>query len=373
MTGLDDWPVLQGLFPAGWEDLARSSGAVRRRLRGFSTIQALLRTLLLHVGCGLSLRETAVEVGLAGIATVSDVALLNRLRDAETWLRQMCEALWRDNDVALEPSFAGRSVRLLDATVIREPGKTGSQWRLHFSLRLPTLECDHFELTPTRGADVAERFGRFDFQAGELVLADAGYCHAAGIAEVVAAKADVCVRLNPYGLSLFDEQGQPFPLLKRISRVRRAGQPASWPVQILSGKTWIQGRICAIRKSKQAIELAHKRLLRKKQQLKIKATAESHTYAEYVLLFTTLPEAEASAAKMLEVYRLRWQVELIFKRLKSIVQMGHVPKYDPQSCRAWLYGKLLVALLGQRLASIGKSISPWGYLLPQDAHKQPMA
>jgi hypothetical protein len=374
MTSVDDWPVLQGLFPSGWEELARSSGAVRRRLRGFSSIQALLRTLLLHVGCGLSLRETAVEARLAGIAHVSDVALLNRLRDAETWLRQMCESLWRDNGVALEPSFAGRTVRLLDATVIREPGKTGSQWRLHFSLRLPTLECDHFELTPTRGTDVAERFGRFAFQAGELVLADAGYCHAAGIAEVVAAGADVCVRLNPYGLSLFDQQGRPFPLLKRISRVRRAGQPASWPVQILSGKTWIQGRICAIRKSKQSIELAHRRLLRKKQQGKIKATAEAHTYAEYVLLFTTLPEAEASSAEMLEVYRLRWQVELIFKRLKSIAQMGHVPKYDPQSCRAWLYGKLLVALLGQRLSSIGKFISPWGYLLPpQDAHKQPMA
>jgi hypothetical protein len=148
-------------------------------------MEALLRTLLLHVGCGWSLRETAVQAKLAGIANVSDVTLLNRLRDAEDWLRQLCQQLWKDNGVDLQPSLQGRNVRLLDATVVREPGRTGSQWRIHYSLRLPTLECDHFDLTATEGAGTGEKFGRFRFRAGELVLADAGYCHPAGIAAVV--------------------------------------------------------------------------------------------------------------------------------------------------------------------------------------------
>ncbi len=76
---------------------------------------------------------------------------------------------------------------------------------------------------------------------------------------------------------------------------------------------------------------------------------------------------------MLEAYRLRWQIELIFKRLKSIAQLGHLPKRDDRSSRAWLYGKLFVALLSQRLATVGKAISPWGYLLPQTPHSQPLA
>jgi hypothetical protein len=193
MSDLEDWQVLLGLFPSEWRQLGRSSGAVRR-LRGFPSLEALLRTLLLHVGCGWSLRETAVQAKLAGIAEVSDVTLLNRLRDAEDWLRQLCQQLWKDNGVELQPGFEGRTVRLLDATVVREPGKTGSQWRIHYSLRLPTLECDSFDLTPTNGAGAAERFGRFQFQPGELVLADAGYCHPAGIAAVVEQHADVCVR-----------------------------------------------------------------------------------------------------------------------------------------------------------------------------------
>ena len=84
-----------------------------QRLRGFPSLEALLRTLLLHVGCGWSLRETAVQAKLAGIANVSDVTLLNRLRDAEDWLRQLCQRLWKDNGVDLQPRLQGRNVRLL--------------------------------------------------------------------------------------------------------------------------------------------------------------------------------------------------------------------------------------------------------------------
>src|ERR1039458_539125 len=136
MTALDDWQVLLGLFPGGWRELGRSSGAVRR-LRGFSSVDALLRTVLLHVGCGWSLRETAVQARLAGIADVSDVTLLNRLRDSEVWLRHLCRQLWQEGGVSLQPALGGRAVRVLDATVVREPGPTGSQWRIHYSLRLP--------------------------------------------------------------------------------------------------------------------------------------------------------------------------------------------------------------------------------------------
>jgi hypothetical protein len=57
---------------------------------------------------------------------------------------------------------------------------------------------------------------------------------------------------------------------------------------------------------------------------------------------------------------MRWQIELVFKRLKSLAQLGHVPKYDDRSSRAWVYGKLLVALLAQKLIRIGRTISPWG-------------
>jgi len=360
----EDWQVLEALFPAEWAELGRSTGAVAR-LRGFKTLNDLFRTLLLHVGCGWSLRETAVHAKLAGIADVSDVTLLNRLRQAEDWLRQLCQRIWKDNGVDLEPALKGRPVRLVDATVVREPGKTGSQWRIHYSMRLPSLECDHFDLTPVEGDNTGERLGRFTFQAGELVLADAGYCHPPGIAAAVRQGADVCVRLNRSSLPLLDAKDRPFPLLRKIRTLRRAGETAEWWVWVRSADQTIGGRLCGIRKSEEAVQRAQRKLTRQQQKGKGKVTPEKREYACYVLVFTTLPKNQATTRQVLECYRLRWQIELTFKRLKSIVQLGHVPKQDDQSSRAWLYGKLFVALLSQKLARIGSIVSPWGYYLPE--------
>ena len=353
--------------------MGRSTGAVSR-LRGFNSLNDLFRTLLLHVGCGWSLRETSVQANLAGIANVSDVTLLNRLRQAEDWLRQLCLLLWKDNGVELEPALKGYPMRLVDATVVKEPGKTGSQWRIHYSMRLPSFECDHLEITAVKGKNTGEKLGRFSFQAGELVLADAGYSNPPSIAAAVAQRAEVCVRLNRSAMPLFDEKDRPFPLLQRVKTLLHAGETAEWSVWVRAGDKKIPGRLCSVRKSAEAIQRAQRKLAVKQQNGKGKDTPENREYACYVMVFTTLPKKRATAQQVMECYRLRWQIELTFKRLKSIAQLGHVPKQDDQSSRAWLYGKLFVALLSQKLMRIGSSVSPWGYNLSrQTADTEPVA
>ena len=83
---------------------------------------------------------------------------------------------------------------------------------------------------------------------------------------------------------------------------------------------------------------------------------------EYFVVGTSLREG-FSAAQILHTYRLRWQVEIAFKRLKPIMQLGQLPKTDPESCRAWLYWKMLYALLCYAIVDAGRSFSPWGYML----------
>ncbi len=370
----EDWQVLVDLFPPEWEELGRRTGAVSR-LRGFESLNDVLHTLLLHVGCGWSLRETAVQAKAAGIVEVSDVTLLNRLRQAEDWLRELCQRLWKESGVDLEPSLPGRAFRLVDATIVREPGKTGSQWRIHYSVRLPSLECDHFDLTPAEGKDTGERLGRFRFRAGEVILADAGYSHASGIGAVVDQGAHVCVRLNPRLLPLWDGQGSRLDVLAVLQTLNKAGDVAEWATWIRVGNRRIAGRLCGIRKSEEAISQAQRRLTRKAQKKGWGEPSEAkRAMACYVAVFTTLSSQEATARQVLECYRLRWQIELTFKRLKSIVQLGHVPKRDDQSSRAWLYGKLFVALLTQKLIRVGSTVSPWGYCLPSEApDPQPLA
>jgi hypothetical protein len=362
----EDWSVLLSLFPPEWEELGRKTGAISR-LRGFSSVGDVLRTLLMHVGTGWSLRETAVRAKLAGVADVSDVTLLNRLRQAEGWLRELCQRLWQENGLDLTPAIAGYPVRLVDGSVVKEPGKTGSQWRLHYSLRLPSLECEEFILTPAHGAGNGERLGRFHFRAGELILADAGYSNPAGVAAVCRTGAQICVRLSPHKLPLFDEQGSQMALLEGLRTLSQPGQSAEWPAWVHIDKQRFAGRVCAIRKSEEAIARAQRQIELKVRRGKGTLSPRRQEFARFVVVFTTLPDHAANADEVLEGYRLRWQIELTFKRLKSIVQLGHVPKLDDQSSRSWLLGKLLVALLSQKLTRVGRAVSPWGYVCPAKA------
>ncbi len=78
----EDWDVLQSFLPRDWRELAQDTGALKG-LRKDKTVDNLLRTLLLHLGCGHSLRETVVRARQARLADLSDVALLKRLKKSK--------------------------------------------------------------------------------------------------------------------------------------------------------------------------------------------------------------------------------------------------------------------------------------------------
>ena len=123
----------------------------------------------------------------------------------------------------------------------------------------------------------------------------------------------------------------------------------------------IKGRLCAIRKSMEAIEISRKKLFQKASKQGRKLKPETIEYAEYVILFTTANRHRFKGRELLSLYRGRWQIELVFKRLKSIIGIGHLPNQNPESCKAWLMGKMFVALLVERLHQEAEFFSPWGY------------
>lgn len=353
-TSGENWKVLLSLLPAGWQQAALEFGAVKR-FRGFASPEALLRTLLLHVGLGYSSRETVVRARLADWADVSDVALLKRMRNSEHWLRFLCISLLRESGVFVLDKTVG-AVRVVDGTIVKEPGRTGSQWRILYSLQLPSLLCDFLEVTASGGEGNGESLNRLSVARHELILADAGYCSVAGIEYVQQRGSDVLVRVNPQAFVAYSQQGRRFNLATQLRRLSQTGQVGEWPVTLHGPTSSFRGRVCAVRKSKHAIEQAHRRLRRKASKKQMSTRPETLEVAKCVVVFTT--RNNVSAAEILDWYRSRWQIELVFKRLKSLVQLGHLPKHDDRSSRAWLHGKLLVALLTQKLIRIGRDISP---------------
>ena len=359
------WVVLRSLFPAGWEGQAKETGAMERQ-RGIKIPETLLRLFLLHVARGYSLRETVVRASESGLASISDVGLLKRLRRSEDWLHWLCTQLVSENGVQMPQRKEQGSVRIVDGTIIKEPGKTGSQWRILYSMRLPDLRCDYFDLSATTGAGTGESFARLPVGKDDLILGDAGYSTAAGIKWVVSQGGDVLVRLNPLSLPLEKKSGGSFDLLPHLRTIKQAGSAGEWRIRLPG--TAIEGRVCALRKGEEAIQQAYRRIERRASKRQTKTKPETWEHAKYVIVFTT--ELSTPTETILEWYRVRWQIELTFKRLKSLAQLGHLPKYDAQSSRAWLCGKLFVALLTQKLVRIGREISLWGYVLQRPASTQ---
>ena len=281
--------------------------------------------------------------------------------------------LFRERGVELSEA-GGLQVRALDATTVKEPGKTGSLWRVHYSVRLPSLACDFFRLTATKGTGTGESFIQFPIKAGDYLLADRGYSTARGLRHVVQAGGVVTVRVNTRSLVLETAEGQPFDLLAAVGTLRRAGRIGSWEVRVVDAAgVAATGRACALRKTQEAIRIAHKSLRRKASKKGKQLQPETLEYAKYVIVFTTFPATEFSAADVLEWYRTRWQVELVFKRFKSLAELGHLPKHDEHSARAWLYGKLFVALLVEKLIGHARAISPWGYHLEPETASERLA
>lgn len=358
----EDWDVLTGFFPNEWRQLAVRTNALKG-LRKDKDPENLLRTLMIHLACGCSLRETVVRSRLAGIADLSDVALLKRLRKCTDWLCALCQAMFAERGIDFANND-GFQVRLFDATNVKEPGKTGSLWRIHYSLRLPSMLCDSFEITETSGAGCGESFCQFSVNAGDYIIADRGYSSARGIEYVASEGAYALVRLNPQAVRMESLSGRAFNLLKKLkSGMSKADNIKSWEAYVCdSDGHRMLGRICAILKTGEAIKIAHKKLRKRASRKGQTLKPETLEYAKYVIVFTTFPEGEFSAGDVLEWYRIRWQVELVFKRFKQIAQMGHLPKHDDESAKAWLYGKLFVALLTEGLIDCASSISPWGYV-----------
>ena len=147
----------------------------------------------------------------------------------------------------------------------------------------------------------------------------------------------------------------------------------SWSAVTLRAEAGSSGRVCALRKSASG-SWPTARSVREATRKGKQPQPDTLRFAEYVIVFTTFPAAFSAACEILEWYRLRWQLELVFKRFKSLAHVGTSAEIrDDDSAKAWLYGKLLVALLVEKLIRHASAISPWGYDLASAATTERVA
>lgn len=347
---LDDWQQLVALLPENRDAIAQQAGVLRRK-RAIQDADTLLRLALAYSWLGLSLRNTAAWAKQNGVAQLSDVAVLKQLRQAANFLQKLVlEILQRRTNVRQLHSCAF-SVQIIDASVITEPGSQGTDWRVHLTLELATLSMAAVEVTD---AHSAESFTRVENPAKRLTLGDGGYAHRQGIAHLAQAGGHVLVRLNWQNMPLLHENGAVFDLLGALGSLSE-GQTGDWAVRTApDAKTdtpSIPGRLVALAKSAAATEATRRQIHKRAKDKGKTPDARTLEAAAYIFMFTTASAVDLAPEMVLELYRFRWQIELAFKRFKSLLDLGELHAHDPQVCRTYLYAKLLAALLIEDLST----------------------
>lgn len=354
----EDWAYMLSFLPPRieLERSAASWGAIRR-VREISSGSDLLRLMMAYGFCGMSLRRTAAWAGDIGLANISDVSLLERFKKGADWLGHVLAIKLADHASLMRESTPGLKARLIDASTVTRVGGKGIDWRLHLTLDLASLKVDAIELTDSSGG---ERLSRFKFQPNEIVVGDAGYAHRAGLESVIGQGAEFLVRLNWSNLPLLTPEGEPLDLITCCRSVVGT-EPAEFLVRVRGSKMRVV-RLLIVRKTASAAAESRRR---KEKERSKKGTVDLRTLeaSEYVMLLTSAPTEELTTEQAFELYRFRWQIELTFKRLKSLLHFDQLPAKDTALAQVILYTKLLGALLVDDYTERYVSFSPWGYFI----------
>ena len=330
---------------------ARDYGAFER-VRAVRSAEDLLRLALVYGTTPLSLRATAGWAAAQGLCALSDVALLYRLQGCDSWLSALVSGLLtRAVGASASSPAIDRRVRLIDGTVISGPGRQQGNWRLHADYDLGRRRFIGFEVTDRQGSESLERFLP---EAGDLFVGDRYYAKADQLAHVVDHGADFLVRRGLTSCRLLHADGRALDMGK-ILMSRQAEQGLELPVLVplpnTPGREPLKARLIVRHIGQDHLADARRRVRRKAAKSGRKPSAKSLKAAEYVILMTSLPAQQVCADQALQIYRLRWQIELAFKRLKSLMGPEDLLAKEEKLVRSCLYAKIILALVTEDISS----------------------
>jgi hypothetical protein len=332
------------------ENEAREAGAFER-VRKIKCAVDQLRLVLAYCWGWRGLRLTAAWAEAIGLASLSNVALLKRLRKSAGWLERMvCRLIATGAREAGLAAAKGRPVRLVDATSVAKAGRdareSGGRWRIHSVFDLASERFTVFDLTDESEAEVIDRA---DVVAGEIRVGDRAYLQPDRIAGLLDAGADVVVRAGWNNARWVDCDGKRLDLIAFLKKARGKG--------FIDRPIWIKGsakepialRLVAIRKPKPQRDLAIDKLKRHARDKGRNLLPETLIAAEWVIIITSLNRDEYPLSAISALYRLRWRIEIAFKHLKSGTGLVGPPGADARSAKAHILCNLLLALLTEPL------------------------
>ena len=350
----DSWTseVLPRL-PAALDCQARTLKAFQRK-RAFDSPAQLLRGLLVYALSPFGLRWLGAWGVLKDVADLSAAGWHDALIRSSAWLLWLIGELLLANDppVWITQRIRGR-VWVVDASMLGQTGQSGDAWRLHLGFDLIAGRVGQLHLTDRH---TGERLDHFQLRAGDLVLLDAGYGYRRTLATAQRMAADVLFPFTPSTCPLENGWGAALDV---VAWLRQHGpsirsRSAWWCYEGARG----QVRIIAKRLSQHERMAAERRLYRNAQQHGRAVSPLALFLCGWLLLLTSVAAESWTNAELLWLYRARWQVELLFKRMKQLLRLGRVRATSRAGAEASLRAQLLAWLLQEQASQQLRALLP---------------
>ena len=339
------------MMPEGYEEACYTTKAIVRN-RDIKDPNDLMMLALFHLLTGCSLIEVSEISKLAKLGDISDVAFMKRFSNCSDWFKWILTSIQEDNKQIIHYELPERlkqyRILAVDASDVTEKGKSGRIFRLHFALDIIRMHAALYNITSN---SVGEHLRNFALTKDDLVLADRVYSCVSGIEYCIEKGCQYIARMRVNSFKPYDADGKQIDLLPfmqgkdvgelnayaRKERGENAGK--LYPV-----------RICFKKKPDDLIDSTRKKMKRKESKKQFTISPETYTFNEYMVVTTSL-DSNFTVDEIIDLYRYRWQVELYFKRLKSILNYGELPKKSEKSIFSWLNGKLMIAVLIETMLS----------------------
>ena len=339
-TGME--PIIE-VLPKGWREKARELNAFRRTGDYLKTPEDLLRVLLLWADLG-TFGHTAAFLRTSGDFPMSKVALYQRVAKSAEWLEWMTVNFCREHGYLAEPPEWLEAYRVTIADATKVMGK--ELYTLHMMIELFSLTVAEQILTDASVGESMTNFQRI--QKNDLMVADRAYGTVTGMRYLEEHGAYYALRLKAKAFNLYrrNEKGQyvRFDLVEELKDWEE-GKTLCFSVFYRQGKDYFPVRVCALGKSAEDIEKGTARVKASNSgKNRGKVSELQSIYNKFIVVVTNLPE-QITARQVLELYRMRWQIELVFKRLKSILDYDKLQAKTDLTSRAWLHCKLLTAAI----------------------------
>ena len=313
----------------------RSSGFVQRKSKKITAYHFVVGFLISCCNGNNTFSEWALQISMLSGKRVSKQAVFDRLNEHTTaFARQLLEQVLlgqsaRNFSSALFKNF--KKVLLQDSTTLRLPQVLSSFF--------PGNQCRGEQKAIARVQSIfdikAMRFIDFSLRAftnndqsasgdivreiskGDLVIRDLGYFAIAVFERIIKAEAHFISRLK-YGVTITDREGKLI-LMKDLLKQSRAVD--RWVYIGKEKKVWVRLVMLPVPSAKAAEKI---RKARKDRDARISHSKEYYQWLKFNIYITTVDKDVWTAKQVYQAYKVRWQIEIIFKSWKTGFNLQHV-------------------------------------------------